>query len=98
VTDARLGLLFIVAVCVECDGPTPPSASSRSTTDRLDDITGAQVHVVYVLPSDGQDRQLDTNGTLRNTVGSWQTWLSGQTAGRVWRLDTYREGPHGARC
>ena len=65
-------------------------ASSRSTTDRPDDIMGPQVHVVYVLPSDGTDRHLDTDGTVRNTVGSWETWLSGQTGGRVFRLDTYQ--------
>jgi len=66
----------------------PPS--SRSTTDRLDAVTGPQVHVVYVLASDGTDRHLDTEGTLRNTVGSWETWLSGQTGGRTLRLDTYQ--------
>ena len=87
---ARLGVLFIVTVCWECDGPTPPSASSRVTTDRPDEVVGPQVHVVYVLPSDGQDRHLDTNGMLHNTVGSWQTWLGGQTGGRVLRLDTYQ--------
>jgi len=62
----------------------------RTTIDRPDDVVGSQVHVVYVLPSDGIDRQLDTDGTLGNTVGSWQTWLSGQTGGRVLRLDTYQ--------
>ncbi len=65
-------------------------ASSRSTTDRADDVTGPQVHVLYVLSSDGTDRHLDTDGTLQNTVGSWQTWLSGQTGGRVFRLDMYQ--------
>jgi len=65
-------------------------ASNRSTTDRPDDVTGPQVHVVYVLPSDGNDRHLDTDGTLQNTVGSWDTWLSGQTGGRVFRLDTHQ--------
>ncbi|HEV8264892.1 MAG TPA: hypothetical protein VGQ06_08060 [Gemmatimonadales bacterium] len=65
-------------------------ASSRSGVDRLDDVTGPQVHVVYVLPSDGDDRHLDTDGTLEHTVGSWQTWLGGQTGGRVFRLDTYQ--------
>lgn len=87
---ARVGLLAVVAVSWECEGPTPPATSNRATTDRLDDISGAQIHVVYVLPSDGQDRSLDTNGTLRNSVGSWQTWLGAQTGGRVFRLDTYQ--------
>jgi hypothetical protein len=66
------------------------AVSSRSGVDRPDEVTGEQVHVVYVLPSDRTDRRLDTDGTLRNTVGSWQTWLGGQTGGRVFRLDTYQ--------
>src|SRR5258705_12476730 len=85
---AEAALLSLVTVC--CGGPVHPTDGLRSTIDRADDITGAQVHVVYVLPSDGQDRQLDTNGTLLNTVGSWQTWLGGQAGGRVFRLDTYQ--------
>jgi hypothetical protein len=44
---------------------------------------------MYVLPRDGTDRQLDLNGTLANTIGSWQTWLAGQTGGRRFRLDTF---------
>jgi hypothetical protein len=64
--------------------------SSRSTTDRPDDVTGPQVHVVYVLPSDGGDRHLDTDGTLGNTVASWEGWLGGQAGGRAFRLDTYQ--------
>jgi hypothetical protein len=67
-----------------------PPPSDRATTDQADDVTGPQLHVVYVLPSDGIDRHLDTDGTLRNTVASWETWLNGQTGGRVFRLDTYQ--------
>ena len=61
----------------------------RPSADRTDDASGSQIHFVYVLPSDGTDRQLDLNGTLANTVGSWQTWLAGQTGGRRFRLDTF---------
>ena len=78
----------MLAVSLGCEG-IGPSASGRSTTDRPDEVTGPQVHVVYVLPSDGNDRHLDTDSTLSNTVGSWQNWLSGQTGGRVFRMDLY---------
>jgi hypothetical protein len=44
--------------------PTLP----RSTVDRPDDISGSQVHVVYAIPSDGTDRELDTNGVIAGTV------------------------------
>lgn len=82
-------LVPLVWCLLDCgNGPTPPS--TRPTADRADDIAGAQVHVVYLLPSDGLDRHLDTDGTLAHTVNSWQHWLNGQTGGRTFRLDTYQ--------
>lgn len=63
---------------------------SRTTTDRPDDVSGAQVHVIYALPSDGADRRLDTDGTLARSVEAFQRWLDGQTGGRRLRLDTYQ--------
>jgi hypothetical protein len=65
-------------------GPTLP----RATADRADDASGSQVHLMYVLPSDRADRGLDTNGTLKNTVSSFQTWLAAQTGNRKLRFDT----------
>jgi hypothetical protein len=70
--------------------PSTVEPEQRATQDRPDEVPGSQVHVMYVLPSDGGDRQLDLNGTLANTVGSFQTWLAGQTGGRQLRTDTYR--------
>lgn len=67
-----------------------PAAGARSLADRPDDATGYQVQIVYALPSDGADRQLDTNGTLVTTVDVWQRWLSGQTNGRTLLIDTYQ--------
>jgi hypothetical protein len=68
---------------------TATATGGRATVDRADEVTGNQVHVVYAIPSDGADRQLDINGTLTNTVGSFQTWLAGQTSGRRLRFDTF---------
>jgi hypothetical protein len=45
---------------------------------------------MYVLPSDGLDRVLDTDGTLKNTVSSFQSWLAGKTQGKqALRIDTF---------
>ena len=88
-TLAALVSLGSLPLLAGCGVPTDPAAN-RSTIDRPDDVTGPQLHVVYVLPSDGTDRHLDTDGTLGHTVGSWETWLSEQTGGRVFRLDTYQ--------
>ena len=54
-----------------------------------DDISGPQVHFLYIVPSDGGDGQLDTSGVISVSVASWQAWLRGQTGGRGLRLDTY---------
>jgi hypothetical protein len=69
---------------------TGAPAQERTTSDRPDDVSGPQVHVLYVIPRDGEDRGLDTSGTISRTVDSWQTWLRRQTGGRILRADTFR--------
>jgi PASTA domain/Divergent InlB B-repeat domain len=69
------------------------SSLQRSTVDRPDDFGGLQVHVVYAVPSDGVDRGFDIDGGIENSTASYQRWLSGQTGGRVLRLDTYQGSP-----
>ncbi len=67
-------------------GPPLP----RSSVDRRDASHKPQVHVVYVVPSDGVDRSLDTDGTLTNSVAAFERWLAVQTGGQALRMDTYR--------
>jgi hypothetical protein len=62
---------------------------TRLTVDQPDEVTGNQVHVMYVLPADGEDQRLDVNGALARSVASFQKWLAGQTGGRRLRMDTY---------
>jgi hypothetical protein len=62
----------------------------RSSVDRVDDRTGYQVKVLYVLPHDGTDRSLDTNGTLTTSFGAMQRWLSDQTSGTKFQVDTFQ--------
>ena len=61
----------------------------RSTIDRPDDISGAQIHAVYVLPSDGVDEHLDTDGTIATSLEGTQRWLFSQVSQRL-RLDTFQ--------
>jgi hypothetical protein len=70
----------------------PPEAG-RATLDRPDDVTGYQVHLMYVLPNNGIDRRLDISGTLATSVLSFQNWLAAQTGGTRLRLDTYQGVP-----
>ena len=66
--------------------------SGRTMTDRPDDISGAQIHLIHVLPSDGVDEHLDTNGTIETSVTAIQNYLSLRVS-RQLRLDTFQGGP-----
>lgn len=72
---------------------SPQPSLPRATTDRPDGVSAPQVHLVYAVPADGADRGLDTNGVIAGTVNVWETWLAGQTGGRILRLDTYHGAP-----
>lgn len=66
------------------------SQEERATADQPDDHRGFQVHVAYVLPSDGQDERLDTDGAIAGSVASLQAWLAQQTGGARLRFDTFQ--------
>lgn len=69
------------------------AAVERTTVDRVDDIHGPQVHFLYVVPSDGTDRELDTNGTLDASIARIQRWMVSQTQTLSLRIDTYQGAP-----
>ena len=72
--------------------PTP-TAAVRITVDRADDEQGYQVHLMYVIPSDGVDRVLDTSGTIARSANAAQKWFVAQTGGTRVRFDTYQHVP-----
>ena len=59
----------------------------RRDRDQPDDLAGPQVHVVYALPSDGEDGNLDRHGDLERSFEAVQHWLEGEIGQRL-RLDT----------
>lgn len=65
----------------------------RSYADRPDEVAGPQVHPIYIVPADGFDRQLDTNGALEIALWNSQDWLAGtgRGDGLSLRMDTYQE-------
>lgn len=63
----------------------PPNP--RHDRDQPDDLTGPQVHVVYALPSDVEDGNLDRYGDIERSLEAIQHWLEAET-GRRLRLDT----------
>lgn len=71
----------------------PAQAAPRAESDRPDDQPGPQLHLLYVLPSDGQDRSLDRDGSIAGSTESWQRWLQDQTGGQRLRVDTAQGQP-----
>ena len=69
------------------------TALPRATEDRPDEVAGEQVHLVYAIPTDAPDEQLDVNGELNASIARMQGWLAGQTGGPKLRLDTYQGQP-----
>jgi hypothetical protein len=94
VADRSVGYAAAAVTVTVTAGATTQSGAAyalkvlpRSTTNRADVTTLSRVKVMYALPSDGTDRNLDTDGTLHRTISSGQRWLAGQTANRSFRYD-----------
>lgn len=66
----------------------PECPTARSEIDLPDDSRLPQVRVLYVLPADGTDDALDTEGRICHSVRAWTQWLLDQTGDRALRLDT----------
>ena len=43
-------------------------SGNRSTIDQPDSLTGFQIKPIYVVPSDGEDRQYDINGVIADSL------------------------------
>ena len=63
-------------------------ANVRATRDRPDDFAGPQIHVVYALPSDGEDLNFDRYGDIARSFEQIQDWLM-DDIGYRFRLDTH---------
>ncbi len=64
------------------------SPGPRAMADQPDDLGGPQVKVLYVVPVDRTDRQLDIDGTLARSVSAFQGWLRRESGGQQFRMDT----------
>ena len=65
------------------------SAPIRSLADRPDDMTGYQIRLIYVVPADVKDRNLDTNGTIAKWIEEVRKVSRVQT-GLTPRFDTFQ--------
>lgn len=74
---------FSAVLVFEVDEP-----DERSTEDRPDDRDGPQIHVVYALPSDVEDGNLDRYGYIARSFEAIQKWVAAELGYRF-RLDTH---------
>lgn len=92
----RRGWGAILLSLAACGGGPPTDAppiiappGKRSTVDRPAEETGSQIHLIYMIPSDGLDVGYDTTGAIAGSVGHFQYWLIGKT-GLMLRQDMYQ--------
>ncbi len=89
--SAFFGTIVIAAAVILAAGaPSGEAALPRASSDRPDDRGGVQVHFLYVVPRDGQDRAYDTGSVISASVASFQNWLRRETGGRAMQVDTYQ--------
>lgn len=67
--------------------------ASRAYADQPDDVTGFQVHALYVIPSDMADEQHDLNQNIARSLNAANGWFGQQADGQQIRLDTYQGRP-----
>jgi hypothetical protein len=65
------------------------SAPIRSLVDRPDDLVGYQLRLIYVVPADVKDRNLDTNGTISTWIDEVRRVSKVQT-GLTPRFDSFQ--------
>jgi hypothetical protein len=85
--------IFIAILCLAIAGPTINSATAapivRSLVDRPDDVSGYQVHLVYVVPNGSTDLNVDINGQIDSWVKEGNGWLN-EKVGRGFQFDTFQ--------
>ena len=69
------------------DSARTAAARDRTVTDMPDDLSGPQVHFLYVVPSDGADGQLDTNGGMEQSIARIERWFVTQAGNQGLRVD-----------
>lgn len=83
----------VVAGALGAGSAGAAAARDRALADLPDDIAGPQVHFLYVVPADGADRQLDTNGEMDQSITRVERWFVDQGVEQALRVDTYRGAP-----
>jgi hypothetical protein len=87
-TEKVVGEVTVLRAETFSFGTEPATILSRSVTDRADSTNASQVKVVYGVPRGSVDRRWDVNGHIGLTLTAGNRWLSDQSGGRRFRIDT----------
>lgn len=63
--------------------PSPDCIDDRSFVDRPDVWDAYQIHVIYAIPADGDDQEVDVNGQISDLIAWGNEWFANQTRYRV---------------
>src|SRR5262245_33117869 len=94
-----LGVVAVAAVLAagalgaSNDSAALGQARVRTVTDMPDDVSGPQVHFLYVVPADGPDGQLDTNGGMEQSIARIERWVVTHADNQGLRVDTHAGVP-----
>jgi len=59
----------------------------RTFKDKIDNSLLPQIHAVYLLPCDAEDRKFDINGHIRYSIQSINNWLLDKTENQILNFD-----------
>jgi hypothetical protein len=65
------------------------SYSQRATSDRTDEQSKQQIHVIYLLAKGAVDRNLDRVGSIQNYTDAMNSWLTDRTS-QKFNFDRYQ--------
>lgn len=81
--------ILCLLMTVLITNPVSAATTVRSLVDRADDVSGYQVHLVYVVPNGSTDLNVDTNGQIDSWVKEGNAWLNGKV-GHGLQFDTFQ--------
>lgn len=70
------------------DGGFDGGPGGRQYADQPDETDEYQIHLIYMVPADGEDRGLDLDGSMERSTRAYAKWLVEQTGGPTLRFDT----------
>jgi len=92
---AVMAVAAVAALGLGASNGSPATAQARTRTviDMPDDISGPQVHFLYIVPSDGADAQLDTKGGMEQSIARIERWFVTHAENQGLRVDTHNGVP-----